>query len=161
MTTGSSSVSIYSRQHQRYTKESMRVPPRRKSPVCGVNYLTEYSKLCWVEQLYFMHGKMLSKTSMSVYLCYISLTKNLTSKYIMRHLNTLSLTKNTRKRWHPCLKCCKGRIIFTKLHQILYFCWREGEVPKNIRDTHIIPLYKKWSTGAIAIIAVFPLPALS
>ena len=39
------------------------------------------------------------------------------------------------------LKCCKGNII-SELHQILCPCWREDEVPKDVRDANIVTLYK-------------------
>ncbi|XP_050703781.1 uncharacterized protein LOC126989216 [Eriocheir sinensis] len=39
------------------------------------------------------------------------------------------------------LKCCKGTII-TELHEILCLCWKEGEVPQDMRDANIVTLYK-------------------
>ncbi|XP_063596220.1 uncharacterized protein LOC134773073 [Penaeus indicus] len=39
------------------------------------------------------------------------------------------------------LKCCKGSLI-TELHEILCLCWREGEVPQDMRDANIVTLYK-------------------
>ena len=38
-------------------------------------------------------------------------------------------------------KCCKGSLI-TALHEILCLCWREGEVPQDMRDANIVTLYK-------------------
>ena len=40
------------------------------------------------------------------------------------------------------LKCCKGNII-SELHEILGLCWREGEVPQDMKDANIVTLYKK------------------
>ncbi|XP_050707960.1 uncharacterized protein LOC126993145 [Eriocheir sinensis] len=37
------------------------------------------------------------------------------------------------------LKCCKGTII-TELHEILCLCWKEGEVPQDMRDANIVTL---------------------
>ena len=39
------------------------------------------------------------------------------------------------------LKCCKGSLI-TELHEILCLCWRDGEVPQDMRDANIVTLYK-------------------
>ena len=39
------------------------------------------------------------------------------------------------------LKCCKGSLI-TELHEILHLCWRDSEVPQDVRDANIITLYK-------------------
>ena len=39
------------------------------------------------------------------------------------------------------LKCCKETLI-TELHEILYLCWSEGEVPQDMRDAKVVTLYK-------------------
>lgn len=39
------------------------------------------------------------------------------------------------------LKCCTDTAI-QELHEILCLCWREGEVPQDMRDSNIITLYK-------------------
>ena len=39
------------------------------------------------------------------------------------------------------LKCAKNTLL-KELHDILLLCWREGEVPQDMRDANIITLYK-------------------
>jgi len=39
------------------------------------------------------------------------------------------------------IKCAKGTLL-KELHEILSQCWREGAVPQDMRDAHIINLYK-------------------
>ena len=39
------------------------------------------------------------------------------------------------------IKCAK-RTLLKELHEILYQCWREGEVPQDMRDANIVTLYK-------------------
>ena len=39
------------------------------------------------------------------------------------------------------IKYAKGRIL-KELHEILCQCWREGEVPQDMRDANIVILYK-------------------
>ena len=39
------------------------------------------------------------------------------------------------------IKCAKGTLL-KKLHEILYQCWREGEVPQDMRDANKVTLYK-------------------
>ena len=39
------------------------------------------------------------------------------------------------------LKCCKGSLI-TELHEISRLCWRDGEVPQDMRDANIVTLYE-------------------
>ena len=48
------------------------------------------------------------------------------------------------------LKCCKGSLII-ELHEILFLCWREGEVLQGMRDANIVTLKKTKVTGATAI----------
>ena len=38
------------------------------------------------------------------------------------------------------LKSCK-ETLFTELHEILYLCWSEGEVPRDMRDANVVTLY--------------------
>ncbi|XP_047478074.1 uncharacterized protein LOC125031403 [Penaeus chinensis] len=40
------------------------------------------------------------------------------------------------------LKCCKETLL-SELHEIICLCWREGEVPQDMRDANILTLYKK------------------
>ena len=58
------------------------------------------------------------------------------------------------------LKCCKG-IIIPKLHEILCLCWREGEVPQDMRDANIVALYKTKATGVTIITTVATLSLAS
>ena len=39
------------------------------------------------------------------------------------------------------IKCAKGTLL-KELHEILCQCWREGEVPQDMRDANIVTLYK-------------------
>ena len=39
------------------------------------------------------------------------------------------------------IKCAKGTLL-KELHKILCQCWREGEVPQNMRDANMVTLYK-------------------
>ena len=39
------------------------------------------------------------------------------------------------------IKCAK-RTLLKELHEILCQCWREGEVPQDMRDANIVTLYK-------------------
>ena len=39
------------------------------------------------------------------------------------------------------IKCAKQTFL-KELHEILYQCWREGEVPQDMRDANIVTLYK-------------------
>lgn len=58
-------------------------------------------------------------------------------------LDSLATGKAPGKDGIPAevLKCCKESLI-TGLHEILCLCWRDGEVPQDIRDANIITLYK-------------------
>ena len=39
------------------------------------------------------------------------------------------------------IKCAKGTLL-KELHEILCQCWRESEVPQDMRDANIVTLYK-------------------
>ncbi|XP_037774545.1 uncharacterized protein LOC119571204 [Penaeus monodon] len=39
------------------------------------------------------------------------------------------------------ISCCKDTLL-QPLHDVLCQCWREGDVPQDMRDTKIITLYK-------------------
>ena len=39
------------------------------------------------------------------------------------------------------IKCAKETLL-KELHEILCQCWREGEVPQDMRDANIVTLYK-------------------
>ena len=39
------------------------------------------------------------------------------------------------------IKCAKGTL-FKELHEIICQCWREGEVPQDMKDCNIVILYK-------------------
>ncbi|XP_069196071.1 uncharacterized protein [Procambarus clarkii] len=54
-----------------------------------------------------------------------------------------SFASGNRKDGNPAeaLKCCKGNLLM-ELHEILCLCWREGEVPQDMRDANIVMLYK-------------------
>ena len=39
------------------------------------------------------------------------------------------------------IKCAKGTLL-KELHEIICQCWREGEVPQDVRDANIVTLYK-------------------
>ena len=39
------------------------------------------------------------------------------------------------------IKCAKGTLL-KELHEIVCQCWREGEVPQDMRDANIVTLYK-------------------
>ena len=51
------------------------------------------------------------------------------------------------------IKCANGTIL-KELHEILYQCWREGEVPQEMRDANIVTLYKNKETGATVTITL-------
>jgi hypothetical protein len=42
----------------------------------------------------------------------------------------------------PEIVKCGGSVLLTHLHELLGQCWKEGEVPQNMRDSNIINLYK-------------------
>ena len=46
------------------------------------------------------------------------------------------------------IKCAKGTLL-KKLHEILCQCWREGEVPQDMRDANIVTLYKNKGDGRL------------
>ena len=39
------------------------------------------------------------------------------------------------------LKCCK-EVLTEELHRLLCLCWKEGEVPQDMRDANIVTLFK-------------------
>ena len=58
-------------------------------------------------------------------------------------LDQLSSGKATGNDGIPVevIKCAKGTLL-KELHEILFECWREGEVPQDMRDANIVTLYK-------------------
>ena len=58
-------------------------------------------------------------------------------------LDSLATGKAPGKDGIPAevLKCCKESLI-TELHEILCLCWKNGEVPQDMRDANIVTLYK-------------------
>ena len=71
------------------------------------------------------------------------LDEELTLDKLSKALDSLATGKAPGKDGIPAevLKCCEGSLI-TELHKILCLCWREGEVPQDMRDTNIVTLYK-------------------
>ena len=69
--------------------------------------------------------------------------RNKVSTNLARPWAPLSPAKPLRRDGIPAelLKYCKGSLI-TELHGILCLCWREGEVPQDMRDANIVILYK-------------------
>ena len=56
-------------------------------------------------------------------------------------LDQLSSGKTSRKDGiADVLKCAKGTLL-KKLHEIICQCWREGEVPQDMKDANIVTLY--------------------
>ncbi|ROT60751.1 hypothetical protein C7M84_021675 [Penaeus vannamei] len=66
-----------------------------------------------------------------------------TIEELSKALDSLSAGKAPGNDGIPAevLKCCKETLI-NELHEILCLCWREGEVPQDMRDANIITLYK-------------------
>ena len=66
-----------------------------------------------------------------------------TTDELSKALDSLASGKAPGKDGIPAevLKCCKETLI-TELHEILYLCWSEGEVPQNMRDANVVTLYK-------------------
>ena len=66
-----------------------------------------------------------------------------TLEEIKQALDQLSSGKAHRNHGIPVevIKCAKGTLL-KELHEILCQCWREGEVPQDMRDANIIILYK-------------------
>ena len=62
---------------------------------------------------------------------------------INQALDQLSFGKAPRNDGIPVevIKCAKGTLL-KELHEILCQCWREGEVPQDMRDANIVTLYK-------------------
>ena len=53
------------------------------------------------------------------------------------------------------IKCAKGTLL-KELHAILCQCWREGEVPQDMRDANIVTLYtNKGDRVTVTITAAF------
>ena len=69
-----------------------------------------------------------------------------TLEEINQALDQLSSGKAPGKDSIPdeVIKCAKGTLL-KELHEILCQCWREGEVPQDMRDANIVTLYKNKS----------------
>ena len=62
-----------------------------------------------------------------------------TEQELHRALDALSAGKAPGQDSIPAevLKCCKGPFL-GELHRILCMCWREGEVPQDMRDANVM-----------------------
>ena len=69
-----------------------------------------------------------------------------TLEEINEALDQLSSGKAPRNDGIPIevIKCAKGTLP-KELHAILCQCWRQGEVPQDMRDANIVTLYKNKS----------------
>ena len=66
-----------------------------------------------------------------------------TPEEINQALDQLSSSKTPGNDGIPdeVIKCAKGTLL-KEIHEILCQCWREGEVPQDMRDANIVTLYK-------------------
>ena len=66
-----------------------------------------------------------------------------TLEEINQALDQLSSGKAFRNDGIPVevIKCAKGTLL-KELHELLCQCWREGEVPQDMRDANIVTLFK-------------------
>jgi len=72
-----------------------------------------------------------------------------TRKEVNQTLDHLSSVKAPRKNdiLAEVINCAKGTLL-KELHEILCQCWREGEVPQDMKNANIVTLYKnKGDTG--------------
>ena len=102
----------------------------------------------WIEHYseLYTRGNVVSEEALNAIECLPVLEEldvDPTVDELSKALDSLAPGKAPGKDGIPAevLKCCKETII-RELHEILCLCWKEGEVPQDMRDANIVTLYK-------------------
>lgn len=100
----------------------------------------------WVEHYYELYARENIEEALSSIECLLTLdelAREPSLKEIRKAMKSLASRKAPGNYGISVevLKCCQESIN-TELLEILHLCWREGEVPQDMRDANIVILYK-------------------
>ena len=102
----------------------------------------------WVEHYCELYGRenLVTEEALNAIECLpmiSELDREPTLEELSLALDSLASGKAPEKDGIPAevLKCCRETLL-PELHKILRLCWRQGEVPQDMRDSNIVTLYK-------------------